>query len=557
MKETLGGYPDNEPVEQEADTSGLDDDDFLNSLGGDYDNWDNTLEELEGMYGGRIFTYGSYSGTVRSMMACPAFGEMLDQGTAATAAWLEANDQPEGESKDEPDDPQAAESTEAPATDTPEPSGKESTVQEKQPTVSPVAANKDVSETQRSTVTASKTDIPKVAPTLSLAEDNATGAEIGIVLETEKAAVEVVESSLDEIHPDAMPVELADSPDRGDLKAEDMPETEQPVTTDEMPPVENEIIPGVATEVLLLENPDEPSVVDEDVRDTDNTEKSMFEEPMATLDGDVPSPDTAISEVEGKDEYKETTSTELETSDLDKAADIEVNSEVPTRELQETAPVPSLDDEVLPPSYFMDSTDTVEDSIYGSEDNYQAVPMPEEFELPSERDEEAIDAEVAAESIFEKVITNELDDAGSETIVDDSLDKVLEVFVEITDETPETRPDIDPVDLYYQLSKTVEKLDMLQVAQSAEDCQEALMEIRLQLIDLLRKLGYANAESIANGLTKKYDVDTLKTYMALLIESILAQKDVDEPILPSSSKHSSLDRFGRAAVGKVVQLTSL
>ncbi len=69
------------------------DDDFLKDLGFNPENRETTLNELEAMFGGRIFHYDdARTGTVRVMASlCPAFYDILEQGTPSAAAWLIAN----------------------------------------------------------------------------------------------------------------------------------------------------------------------------------------------------------------------------------------------------------------------------------------------------------------------------------------------------------------------------------------------------------------------------------------------------------------------------------
>jgi hypothetical protein len=84
-----------EPVEPSSNLEFSDD--LLKSIGmnNEVDCREEVLSQLETMFGGRVFKYGPYQGTVREIAdLCPAFNSVLKQGdVAVAAAWLEANDE--------------------------------------------------------------------------------------------------------------------------------------------------------------------------------------------------------------------------------------------------------------------------------------------------------------------------------------------------------------------------------------------------------------------------------------------------------------------------------
>lgn len=151
---------------------------------------------------------------------------------------------------------------------------------------------------------------------------------------------------------------------------------------------------------------------------------------------------------------------------------------------------------------------------------------------------------------FEQVIVMEQqeDEASS------SISETRELVVELTGQEPETITEIESPKVYHYADETIRRIEILEQAQTAAECKEAVEGLHDELVLLLEHLGYSDAETIAERLTKQYDLATLKKYIAILLRaSLLMQTKDEKPTASPAASQLPYHLYGAQAVRMVVR----
>ena len=507
--------PDVAPVDAETGF----DADYLRELGYDPETRSDTLDALNTLYGDRVFHYEPYFGTVADMEArCPDFGEKLEQGVAAASEWLETNDQPQQiEEDDETELANAEDDTTR-------------SVQEVEETKEPkeVSLKRETKEQE----SAGDTERPADDEVRHSAKVREPEVSVGREYTPEATVVEVHTPEHSETI--GALLQVAVDADRGNGAALPLADTVRERETSE------------PQEQASLEVIDSIHVGSFAVRASDDSQQSpryalrqVIEFPqvvaneLATAsDDDMPLPkspsqisDAVEQIVEGED---------VAVTDFWYAGDVVASEEQSSSvtaegtELAAEMTVVGTADDNAPvldvPLNLAPSVPEVDDVL----PKFSDVLMAEQRETPS-------DSEVPLAVLPEAVA----------------------VVTELIGQEPDVPVAVEIAGLYEQSDNVGRAIEQLQRAQTVEDCNESLNELRIELAILLRALGYTNAESMAEKLIKKYDVAALKSYIAALMYAFQVAEAKDEKSAVSQAGVQVLYHlYGAHAVRMVVNLVS-
>lgn len=489
------------PVESMTEVSQIDfDHDLFKELGFDLESREEVLGELEVMFGGRVFRYGEYSGTVRDMAnSCPAFGDILEQGVPTAAAWLEANDQPRAENTedeeklDNPDEP---------------PEVEKASVAEK---VSG-AANKLNDDTGLTQKAASK------GPAHIVKSE----------IKEESKALETVAA------------EEVQNIDSGKSKSEHSIKDSSSTTIKAPVPI--------ATTLTRSTGQDEP---------TYSYLKVPLEKPASIPANTTPQIDM-IHEAAAKEysgmvhdggviDTRKSTEAIFEEAELDSGYD-QLYPAIESIEKQEE-PVTDKSD-ILIPEFNLGDTDEDTATIEKDQDS-----------TTDDRSDTETLLGVMMNEIVKPidVVDNEFQESTHDTQEYEGLKaETLELLSELIPEAPKALLEASEtliVELNRQASTTIEVIQILQKSKTAEECREALTYLRLELENLLVLLGYESAQRLAEQLVKQHGALTLKKYIVLLMKSLAQSPEHPSGKLGQISSPTSPRRYGAHAVRAVVNLT--
>ena len=126
--------------------------------------------------------------------------------------------------------------------------------------------------------------------------------------------------------------------------------------------------------------------------------------------------------------------------------------------------------------------------------------------------------------MIEQALKNEENEQGETDAVIEVTIGDVEPIAEFAEWIEEELPDVETtqnlVELQQRTMVVVEKIEQLEQAKSAEDCQEAVAELQWELTGLLLLMGYMNAMEIAERLVKQYDITQLKQHMMEIVQSL-------------------------------------
>ena len=548
----------------------------------DHSRRDEAMAELEITFGGRVFHYQSYAGTVRDMAeVCPAFKAVLESGAAAAASWLEAHDEPKEEPakekpQEKPDEPEKIDEPEEKADE--KPASAREVMQEKEAKSAEFVAD----------ITTETTAVETDQGGLNHVETGDGSRQFGDA--GSQAAAKTVQQEVIQLpmERDAVPVEANDSGAEKTPAASDVVEaTTEPVAdTSKLESVseatkaalheytvvreatsrevrESEII----EESTPLSAADPAEVADlivaapADIERPVEGERIEADESPREADEDVVVELTAYSEAREEVLPEEPSVEEL----IEASSDLETEPEHAETETEEYWPVRELaeieelaDDE-------LEALLSVEDDTADGGHEGEATAEVERAAVPSssEMDEAEIPAEPAGTndehkaapfSAIEAVLEREQESA-DQKVFEHIKDEVTEAATEFICEEPEREADYEP-ETARQVAKVIEKIETLEQSKSAETCQESLQEMREELAGLLMLLGYENASEIAERLTKQYDTRTLKKFMAMLIQPLSSLERISGRTQKKTRKATSHRKYGSRVVRMAVSLTT-
>lgn len=544
--ERPASYAPAEAIESaDSAESDFDFDDFLNEMGVDLETRDATLVELEATYGGRVFRYGQYTGTVADMaVSCPAFRDILEQGVGAATSWLESNDEPEAE--EDEDEKIVADGAEDETPQSEEPQQAEQS-KEVQSTVddrnhSAINIPQDIqhpndktenetpdastySEAMPDTTPIGQHTLQHDAPVVSR-EIIDPNSEVNV---TYDPVVQNTVEQLESITPaNSSEPQVEVEPQFGDVP------NANPAS------VNNELVQSVEADDLakfmssdaVVEEAavEQPVVVNESVDAVAPFAKNEY-----TVNNDK----VALAGADYKGDVYEDSVAHLQDDEPVVNATAVAVKEAPLDEVDfwhGSDSAQELYGEEQQPGEMMTTYDDASIDIARENNNFVPNSMTEQDTNISEIDE-ALAVEPSEGTDEARPVPPE----------------VVEVIAELTGQIPDELPEVRTIDLYVQANATVRAIEVLEKARSAEDCKEALEVLRVELETLLQRLGYADAQAMAERLTRHYDIASLKKYIMLLSRTFLLEQMKDEkpqtlPVKPDVPYH----RYGAQAVRMVV-----
>lgn len=176
-----------------------------------------------------------------------------------------------------------------------------------------------------------------------------------------------------------------------------------------------------------------------------------------------------------------------------------------------------------------------------------------EPELDSSEQAEYVEQPVQSET--ERQIDNG-DEPEPETVVlDREITDTLEALGIEAQDTAVTFGE-DPIVLRNKMTTVIKKIESLETAVSAQECHEAVQELRSELIDLLELFGYTDASFKADQLLGRwrYDLESLKRYMFTLQKTIASLQSNAMKSHHGVTKPAHW-RYGASAVRLVVRIT--
>ena len=478
------------------------DEDLLEMLGFNPNNEAQVRIELEDMYGDRVFHYGEYSGTVSEMTACPAFQFVISKGVGAASAWLEVNDQPE-----EKDD------------------GEENNISETE-------ADQIVDDSEQSVPDEKPIAIvvaEKVKPEVKVKPESSPRVE---VKEEEKLpAPDEKKGPEPDSEPSGLIIEV--KKDKKIPKKMTVKEPSIPLTT-----TKNETSPKVIVPVTILDTPIDSSVKDEQTayeNTVDTDKKPAMDETREVL-----------IKVEDPEEFLEVTqSTESKLENT------------PVVEVEETEGVEAyVEMDNTPKQKFIIEPLADETPVTSTEDAIQD----QDPVLESIQKDLTLDDEEKVLSVFDKILQSEQSEPDTaelnDTVVEIDIIQpmVIEAAIDFIQEVPEIVTEVTPENIYIQAATVIKKIERLEFVKTAEECREALGELRKELRELLMRLGYEDVEVIVERVLKQYDIITLKQYIALLSQKIEESKMPKTITRHRKVKRISYDRYGSHAVRMLVNI---
>ena len=530
--EKLNSPPPVAETKPEDENSNLEfSDDLLKDIGINTEvNREETLSQLEVMHGGRVFAYGQYSGTVREIAdSCPAFNFVINNGVEAAAAWLEANDEVEEISEDEPEDNEEL-------VEEPESKKEADKIQEEQQT-----SEKEPEKIEKKTEKKLEKETPEITEPVKLVEVKKDEDITSIATKESEAKNKDValKNKEDFKEPNKIEIKAETIEVAKDQNLEEAVDRVEEVTSN--PELEFEdILDSSENMPEIIE--DEPEVLEDKLTENIENEAKISETEEIEPSKPIKKPALEIVQPLDKIEPKEKQNLEL----IEEVAPESTEQTLEETEIQDEEPVISENPEkVLDSEEALVEEDqpTIIDRVLESELEQQSEP---ELELQPD------------DSIPEVGELVDIINEDQENVFDTTelVPEITEIISELTQEVPKIELDeeFEPIQIYQQASSVIKKIELLEKARTAEECKEALKDLRIELADLLQKFGYTEYDYLVERLIQNYDVATLKKYMAAMMQKIIksrkakVRRDRQTKVLPAR-------KYGSLAVRNVINLS--
>ncbi len=479
-----------------------------------------TRQRLNEHYGPQLFKYKSYSGTINDIVdLCPAAGIRVEQGFDSVVAWVDTY---KVDSLEEITEEPSKEKAEELVSETNQQEDASSDKQQKNDIIKAPAETKE--------------DIIKTKPVVAESQENKASVEAVATAEPKKKSR--AESTV------PTPTDSTIKPAKPPLKSPAT--TRENATVAEPPsPKSDKVETKVAIEAHTI-----PEQID-DVTDTQEQETSQAEI--------VETDEIQIEELPR----------------LEAMADFEI----PEEYFMEEATNESDDQELLD-NVFEANEDVLTHQDIEYSTNIHEIANDELLEAEEDDLEIEIGTEVTTDSnginqVFEQLVSENnqdetmpdlltIDNQEVETTTDEeSDDTVRELLEDLTGEdggevlfeTLENNEEIDE-----QVTTTLWVVEKLQQATSAEECYEALADLRAALSELLKGLGYSNADELVERILRHYDIATLHKIL-LQLQSLMGHNTFAKQMsLPSKNHHAIGGHAVRLLIGstteKLLQLAS-
>ncbi|MDB5183775.1 MAG: hypothetical protein JWO07_456 [Candidatus Saccharibacteria bacterium] len=489
-----------------------------------------TEQLLIDKYGNQQFRYGIHSGTIRDMIAlCPAVATELNKGFSKVVEFIDAYkiDTVDKDDKNEDDTEKVATSQE------PEP---------EKAADAPQLVTADAA-------TQNKVEVVQTPRTEEVSRQQNGAAEIAQVADVEAVqdmpadvAIEaiVVDSAVEQRSGSNLAAAVAQ---RETLQQETSgPETASVEMGDTTPPI---LIPELPLPIVKLYEEVEPvSVEDEEPSEIAVVPLPHFIEDMKFED------EVAVAEVPVL-KNSEAAEGRFVTKNL--ASDIG-DFHIPGMVVGLDEPGPETLGEAEPAiagEYWVDDDDEIEDAP----ENFVAAELGNDEDSPVERAETTPEVTAETRRVSEPkpdvVRTETVEDNGE--IIDDAPAEIVAKIVELIGIHPDEATEPEPEEAKRRITTIIEKIDVLERAETAEDCQEALLEVRVELAGLLALMGYRNADQLAEWLTRNYDIKQLRKYMSAILQS-LTSPERSATLSTHIQNTTSPSKFGSRAVRMLVSL---
>ncbi len=560
-------------------------DDLLRELGFGIDTRAETLQELEAMYGGRMFRYGSYAGTVSDMMACPAFGEELEKGTAAASAWLETHDEPEqledevvtaeevmGVNQEEASQSAAEEQPQEAIAKEQERPFEYSPRQEPallfaaKAEPAPLGSSEPAVPYEQAVAVAQESAVaePVVATQTERggeSEETKDGAAIGAAQEAVVASTKDVQNAdeLKEARGGEAPL-LSDSPvdeQSREREADEIPGI--PVVIHDSTHGERSV--SIGDVVAAQERDDDMPVLIAPDDETILTSVPIESESEATEEVSLP----AVTETSALPQASKTDSTTQPPSVPKPERTVEASENYWQPESLELGGEDEAGDsgEVDEVPWYGETDDAPADDDWSDYDKglgaqetdgtVMAMPLVVIAEQqPANEVSDVVEQVLASEQESE---VEQSDEAEFEH-VEDVTQETVRLIDEFTGSTPDAEPET-ALTVHQKARLATRAVVVLERAKTAKECHEALDALREELTDLLRSLGYTNAEMLSDMVLRRYDIATVKKYLAALyyMTKIANEKDA-RPKARLLRASPPLRQYGSRAVSMVVNLVT-
>lgn len=532
--------------------------------------WGDKLNALEQQYGGRVFTYKQYSGTVRELVACPHFSLKLEDSVEAAANWLEThdgtlediveedenedgdkedNEEPqnsveENQSKPEPEKPVIKEVK-------PEEHKPEPVMAAREPAEEPVVEAVTV-EIEPETQVAAPAEVVTAEPVREDVARQGThdSASVGVAGEvTTQASVEA-----DDWDDSADRVIGIDNNSVTDEKGKSVAAAVEEMAVGEpkeimIPlPVRDEVEVHIDLGRRAEKNPPmqvEDAVTEE--REIGKTDGVILQPEVLHDTGD---PELAFSHE----------ASEAAAGDAQPEVDFYAPTVVFDGEAEQVNEL--IDDaETAPPNISEENDETEKELMDIAETANNEAMQPEELENVTDISTSETMHQESVDSPLKHVLKNEIVTEDLEEIDGFATEQVAETMqieqivrlVELVGEQPAGESAVSTKELRGRVMLLVAKIEILEQAKTAEACHEAIAEIREELTALLLLMGYANANELAERLIRQYDIRQLKKHMIAIVRALSSP----ERVVPSSPFHVQLPLWHKCGIHVVGMVTRL
>lgn|GEM_PF-5864174 len=450
------------------------------------------VAEVEAYFGGRVFTFKSYSGTAAEIAAlCPMAKMAFMRGAEFAISFLEKFD------------------------GTPEPK------KEEEPAEEPAEAEEEAA-LQQPIDTKQKPDaryaVQEKETEIALAKTNVAQVAISMVMREAKTPEPLsVQADVTERAPLPQPVVFVEQKPVKRAKAE----AKTLKTHERQPVVEIPEPVATVTEPVKAKGPVGKEVVEQSRTDAAPVRESI----VATVD------DELVGEIIPVLEMEETImELDAELSD-DKEAIGEEDAVTPEQSLTEF--LEFAKDE---PEESDDMTEDVigESSLFESAES-ESVQEEAIMEEASTESQEATATDIY-EMIAEQLGIEHTEPSATEA-PDEQFERsaevvpvapLLTIVEEIIDVSEEAQPEMKQY-----LVEVVRSIEVLKWSRTAEECQEAVSGLKANLTRLFEALGYDDPELTAMALLEQYDIESIDKVMAVALKIARSKRTAHMPRLAS------------------------
>lgn len=503
--------------------------------------FEEVVAEVEAYFGGRVFTYKGYSGTAAQVASeCPAIGMIVSQGAEAVIQFLEANDGVTEEEKLTKEDLQNEKSD---ADDE-----------------APQDKLLDKNEATTDASDAFEQEETKVAKFVeredhAVRESVSEAAEIVVDLRSganDDSITPLLDSDVMKPVVKLEEIEGSDAVAPAEVKSDAKVEFEveaQPEPSDVIP-IELFQPERIVTPVVAMEQN-----VNVPVEKTEDVQRETIVESV----GEVAPEIETIQQLPAFD-------TEYVVEESPFNAYIEPPEYVSRGSANELAEQPTVTDAFqIPnehlleeaPELFAEEQNSVIEVIDVLDETEAEILSPdEEPVLNHSAVEEVVSVEQSAAdeaSVLQQVVEHEQADT-EEFEPDEAVEAVIDIIAKIEGEEPEYEAEVNAIEGGRYIKDVAKAVSQLETAQTREECQLYLAELRKSLSELFEALGYENAEAMAIRwitLVRQYGTETLKELIATLLQT-LAQQNATHFAKTTGHAHKH-HWFGQRVVERVVQ----